>query len=39
MKELSRLPPRWQQVVIVNSQVWKQVDVAEILGVSPARIN
>ena len=39
MKELSRLPPRWQQVVIVNSQVWKQVDVAEILGVNPTRIN
>ena len=39
MKELSRLPPRWQQVVIVNSQVWKQVDVAEILGVSPTRIS
>ena len=39
MKELSRLPPRWQQVVIVNSQVWKQIDVAEILGVNPTRIN
>jgi hypothetical protein len=39
LQELSRLPPRWQQVVIVNSQVWKQADVAEILGVNPARIN
>jgi hypothetical protein len=37
-EELSRLPPRWQ-VVIVNSQVWKQADVAEILDVNPARIS
>ena len=38
LEELRKLPPRLQQVVLVNSQVHKQADVAEILGVSRPRV-
>ena len=39
MQELSRLSIRMQQTVIVRSQVRKQIEVAEILGVTTARVN
>ena len=39
MEELSRTTRTLGAEWIVNSQVWKQADVAEILGVNPARIN
>jgi predicted DNA-binding protein (UPF0251 family) len=38
LEELRKLPPRLQQVVLVNSQVYKQADVAEIHGVSRPRV-
>jgi len=39
MQELSHLSIRMQQTVIVRSQVRKQIEVAEILGVTTARVN
>ena len=39
MQELSRLSIRMQQTVIVRSQVRKQIEVAEVLGISVARVN
>jgi len=38
LQQLQLLPPRLQQVVLVNSQVWKQAEAAEILGVSRQRV-
>jgi hypothetical protein len=39
MQELRQLPKRVQQAVAVRSQVWRQTDVATILGVNTARVN
>ena len=39
MDELRKLPESMQRVVLVRSQVHKQQDVADILGVSRQRVN
>jgi DNA-directed RNA polymerase specialized sigma24 family protein len=38
LQELRKLPPLLQEVVMVRSQVWKQGDVAEIMGLSRQRV-
>jgi RNA polymerase sigma factor (sigma-70 family) len=38
LQELGKLPPRFQEVVMIRSQVWKQADVAEIMGLSRPRV-
>ena len=38
LQELRRLPPQLQEVVVIRSQVWRQSDVAEVLGVSRQRV-
>ena len=39
LKELKRLPPALQRVVLIRSQVWKQEEVAEVLGVRPDQVD
>ena len=39
MDELRKLPESMQRVVLVRSQVHKQQDVADILGISRSRVN
>jgi hypothetical protein len=38
LQELRRLPPQLQQVVLIRSQVWKQDDVADVMGISQQRV-
>ena len=38
LQELRKLPPLLQEVVVVRSQVWKQADVAEAMGLSRQRV-
>jgi DNA-directed RNA polymerase specialized sigma24 family protein len=38
LQELRKLPPLLQEVVVVRSQVWKQADVAEAMGLSRSRV-
>jgi fructose-1,6-bisphosphatase/sedoheptulose 1,7-bisphosphatase-like protein len=38
-QEVRKLPPRLQEVVMMRSQVWKQADVAEIMGLSRPRVH
>ena len=39
LQELKRLPPELQRVVLIRSQVWKQEDVAEVMGIKPDQVN
>ena len=38
LQELKKLPPLLQEVVVVRSQVWRQADVAEAMGLSRQRV-
>jgi hypothetical protein len=38
LQELKKLPPMLHEVVVVRSQVWKQADVAEAMGLSRQRV-
>jgi DNA-directed RNA polymerase specialized sigma24 family protein len=38
LQELKKLPPLLQEVVVVRSQVWKQADVADAMGLSRSRV-
>ena len=38
LQELKKLPPLLQEVVVVRSQVSKQADVAEAMGLSRQRV-
>jgi DNA-directed RNA polymerase specialized sigma24 family protein len=38
LQELRKLPPQMQQVVLIRSQVWKQDDVAGVVGISRQRV-
>jgi hypothetical protein len=38
LQELRKLPPQMQEVVMIRSQVSRQADVAEVMGVSRQRV-
>jgi DNA-directed RNA polymerase specialized sigma24 family protein len=38
LQQLKRLPPELQRVVLVRSQVWKQEEVAEVMGIQPDQV-
>jgi hypothetical protein len=38
LQELRKLPLETQQVVLIRSQVWKQGDVADVMGISRQRV-
>jgi len=38
LQELKKLPPASQRVVLIRSQVWKQEEVAEVMGIRPDQV-
>jgi DNA-directed RNA polymerase specialized sigma24 family protein len=38
LQELKKLPPALQRVVLIRSQVWKQEEVAEVMGIRPDQV-
>jgi hypothetical protein len=38
LQELRKLPPQMQRVILIRSQVWKQADVADVMGISRQRV-
>ena len=39
LKELRKLPPALQRVVLIRSQVWKHEEVAEVMGIKPEQVD
>ena len=39
LQELKKLPPALQRVVLIRSQVWKQEEVAEVMGIRPDQVD
>ena len=38
LQQLKKLPPELQRVVLIRSQVWKQEEVAEVMGIRPEQV-